>query len=309
MRRFMPRTSPYIARVLIVGFGDIGERVARLLGPRYHISALVRTSARARHARELAVQPIRGDLASSRSLEKLAGTADIVFHFAPPPASGATDFHTRNLLAALHRRSGRSGMLSQRPPHRIVYISTTGVYGDCAGARIDESRAPRPGTIRAKRRMDAERRLCRWGRRHGAAISILRAPGIYSEERLPVERLRNGTPALVAEEDVFTNHIHAEDLARAAIAAMRYAKRGRVYNVVDDSALAMGAYFDLVADAFSLPRPARVTRKQAASVLSPMLISFMSESRRIGNARLKRELRFSLKYPTVADCLRLLARG
>lgn len=309
MRRFASRTTPKIPRVLIVGFGDIGERVARLLGPRYHISALVRTPARARRAHELAVQPVRGDLANPRSLEKLAGTADIVFHFAPPPANGATDVHTQNLLAALHRQSGRSGMLSQRPLRRIVYISTTGVYGDCAGARIDESRALRPATMRAKRRVDAETRLCRWGRRHGAAVSILRAPGIYSETRLPAERLRKGTPALVAEEDVFTNHIHAEDLARAAIAAMRYARPGRVYNVVDDSALAMGEYFDLVADAYALPRPARVTRKQAASMLSPMLLSFMSESRRIGNARVKRDLRLKLKFPTVADCLREFVRG
>ena len=131
----------------------------------------------------------------------------------------------------------------------------------------------------------------------------MRAPGIYSEDRLPVQRLRKGIAVLLANDDVFTNHVHAEDLARAAIAAMRHGRRGRVYNVVDDSALAMGAYFDRVADAFGLPRPPRVSRAEAAAHLSPAMLSFMDESRRIGNQRLKRELRFKLQYATVNQFL------
>jgi len=274
--------------ILIIGFGDIGERVARLLGRRFRIYALVRTSEREQRARELGVVPVHGDLADRQSLAKLAGLAGTVFHFAPPPAEGNRDFHTRNLLTAL----------------QIVYISTTGVYGDCAGVWIDETRAVRPGTARAQRRVDAENKLRKWSRDTGGAVSILRAPGIYARDRLPVERLRKGTPALVPADDVFTNHIHAEDLARAAIVAMRRAKPGRTYNVVDDTALTMGEYFDLVADVFSLPRPARISRAEAAARLSPMLLSFMSESRRIGNDRVKREWRFAFRYPTVENFLR-----
>jgi nucleoside-diphosphate-sugar epimerase len=145
-----------------------------------------------------------------------------------------------------------------------------------------------------------------WGRRVGTVISVLRAPGIYSADRLPVERLRKGTAALAAGDDVFTNHIHAEDLARAAIAAMRLGKPGRVYNVVDDLALPMGAYFDRIADALSLPRPPRIARAEAVLQIPPALMSFMRESRRIRNQRLKRELRFSLRYPTVDDFLKEL---
>ena len=140
-------------------------------------------------------------------------------------------------------------------------------------------------------------------------ISILRAPGIYAEDRLPVERLRKGTAALAGEDDVFTNHIHAADLARAALAAMRKGKPGRVYNVVDDSALPMADYFDRVADAFGLARPPRLSRADAVAELSPTLMSFMSESRRIRNQRLKRELRFSLCYPRVDEFLRELKRN
>ncbi len=299
-------------RILIIGFGDVGERVARLLVGRYCVSALVRNAGRARHARSLGVNAIRGDLDRPDSLRKLAGQADVVFHFAPPAGDGIYDKRTRHLLAALARQPTtgalRAGMLSQRLPRRLVYISTTGVYGDCGGEWIDESRPVKPATARARRRVDAERELHRWGRRLGVMVSVLRAPGIYAADRLPVERLRKGSAALVAEEDVFTNHIHAEDLARAAVAAMRRGRNGRVYNVVDDSALAMGAYFDRVADAFGLPRPPRVTRADAAARLSPVLFSFMEESRRIGNQRLKRELRFKLVYATVDEFLQQIRR-
>jgi len=295
-------------RILIIGFGDIGERVARHLVDRYFVSALVRSAERARYARSLGVHAIRGDLSHPDGLHKLAGQADVVFHFAPPPSDGIRDTHTRHLLAALAGqpmgRTTRARMLSQRLPRRLVYISTTGVYGDCGGDWIDESRPLKPATGRARRRVDAEQVLRAWGRRLGVTVSILRAPGIYAGDRLPVERLRRGTAALSAEDDVFTNHIHAQDLARAAIAAMRRGKPGRAYNVVDDSALPMADYFDRVADAFGLPHPPRMSRANAATQLSPAMLSFMSESRRIGNQRLKRELRFSLCYPTVGDFLR-----
>ncbi|MEO8101408.1 MAG: SDR family oxidoreductase [Betaproteobacteria bacterium] len=295
-------------RILIIGLGDVGERVARHLANRYSVSALVRSAGRARQARSMGVRAIRGDLDRPGSLRKLAGRADVVFHFAPPAAEGVRDLRTRRLLSALSRqpvcKSSRAGMLSRHLPRRLVYISTTGVYGDCGGEWIDESRPVKAVTARARRRVDAERVLRVWGRRYGVAVSVLRAPGIYAEERLPVGRLRNGTAVLVAEDDVFTNHIHAEDLARAAIAAMRFGKPGRVYNVVDDSVLGMGGYFDRVADALGLPRPPRISRAEAAVRLPPALLTFMSESRRIGNRRLKRELRFTLRYPTIDDFLR-----
>lgn len=293
--------------ILIIGFGDIGERVARMLGSHCRIYALVRTPERTRRARELGVVPVQGDLANRNSLVRLAGLAGKVFHFAPPPAEGAHDIHTRNLLSVLRRTAGpsmRAGMLSQQSSRRIVYIGTTGVYGDCAGARIDERQTLRPGTARAQRRMDAECALRQWCRDTGGAVSILRAPGIYAEERLPLGRLRAGTPALTPADDVFTNHIHADDLARAAIVAMYRAAPGRAYNVVDDSAMLMGEYFDLVADRFAMARPVRISRAEAAARLPPMLFSFMSESRRISNGRIKRELRYALHFPTVEDFLR-----
>jgi nucleoside-diphosphate-sugar epimerase len=295
-----------VLNILIVGFGDIGTRVARLLlsrPARFRITALVRNQQSADLARSLGAIPVFADLGKPQSLQKLAGNYACVFHFAPPPAEGAHDKHTRYLLAALSRpRAPR--MLTQPVLGRLVYISTTGVYGNCHGECMDETRPLRPATDRAKRRVDAESVLRTWGQRTGIPVTILRVPGIYADDRLPLERLRKGTPALRREEDVFTNHIHADDLARATIAAMWLGKSGRAINVVDDSVLTMGDYFDAVADAFKLPRPPRISRHEAQAQISPALLSFMSESRRIRNNRMKNDLRLQLRHPTVEGFLK-----
>jgi nucleoside-diphosphate-sugar epimerase len=301
--------------ILIAGFGDIGQRVAQQLrgSRRYRMTALIRRSTMSSTARSsarlLGVRFVRGDLGSPRSLQQLTALAGTVFYFAPPPGEGNSDTHTTNLLAALSgvdpRRLRAAPMKPRMLPRQIIYISTTGVYGDCKGEWIDETRPIRPQSTRAMRRVDAERQLRAWGRESGVDITVLRAPGIYAEDRLPVDRLHRKTPVLMADEDVFTNHIHADDLARAAIIAMRqrWPKRFRVFNVVDDSQLRMGDYFDQVADAFGLQRPPRICLADAEQRISPMLLSFMRESRRISNARIKREMKFVLKYPTLASVL------
>ncbi len=194
-------------------------------------------------------------------------------------------------------------------PRRLIYVSTTGVYGDCGGEIIDETRRLQPESSRAQRRVDAERCLRAWGRHNGVSVSILRAPGIYAADRLPLERLEKGLPALSTADDVYTNHIHAEDLAAACIAALRHGRANRAYNVVDDSDLKMADYFDRVADAFALARPPRLSRDEAARQLSPVQMSFLRESRRIGNRRLKEEFKLRLAYPTVdAGIAEALAR-
>ncbi len=278
-------------KILIVGSGDVARRILSRLARRVRVYALLRDAGRAQEWRKAGATPVLADLDDRSSLRRLAGLADVVLHLAPPPGEGLLDTRTRHLLAAL----GKAESL----PRRLIYVSTTGVYGDCAGAQIDETRRVNAESSRAGRRVDAERVLRDWGRRTGVAVSILRAPGIYAADRLPVERLNKGLPALVAEDDVFTNHIHADDLAAACVAAIRHGGAGRAYNVVDDSDMKMAEYFDKVADAFALPHPPRLTRAAAAAQLSPVQMSFMRESRRIGNRRLKNELRLRLAFPTV----------
>lgn len=294
-------------KILIVGFGDVGQRLVKQLltqikSRHLHICTLVRQAERAAIARALNATPIFGDLTDRRSLSRIAGLADTVFHFAPPPNRGLRDIHTRNLISALsHQRR----ML----PQRLIYVSTTGVYGDCNGEFINETRIARPGTDRAKRRIDAETQLRDWGKQSGVAVSILRAPGIYAEDRLPIERLKKRTPALCVGDDVYTNHIHADDLARAAWVAASRGLPNRVYNAVDDTNLKMGDYFDAVADHFVLPRPPRLSKAEAMTQISPPMMSFMNESRRIGNARLKQELAFQFRYPSVEDFLKYESGG
>ena len=253
--------------------------------------------ARREPLRQAGALPLLGNLDDAATLGRLGGLADVVLHLAPPPSSGEHDHRTRHLLAAL-ARGGRV--------RRIVYASTSGVYGDCGGARFDETRAPRPATARARRRVDAEAQLRAFGRRAGVAVSLLRIPGIYASDRdggHPRERLQRGTPLLRAEDDVYTNHIHADDLARACVAALHHALPQRAVHVSDDTELRMGEYFDLAATLCGLPRAPRISRAEAATQLSPMQLSFMSESRRLDNRRLKRELKLRLRYPTVAEGL------
>jgi len=279
-----------VIRVLLIGCGDVALRTARLLHPKVRLYGLTRRIEDVVKLRAHGIVPIIGDLDHVRSLDRLRAAPFAVVHFAPPPSEGRDDSRTQKLIAALGR--------ARSIPQRFVYISTSGVYGDCAGAHVAETRPRRAGTPRARRRIAAEDRLREWAKRYGVALSILRVPGIYAETRLPLDRIRHGTPVLAPDDDVFTNHIHAEDLARAVVAALFRAKRNRAYNVNDDAEMKMGSWFDAVADAFQLPRPPRVSWEEAEGRIAPLLLSFMSESRRLSNARMKRELRVRLRYST-----------
>lgn len=290
------------SRVLIVGCGDVGLRVARALPPRVRVLALTSSAERAPELRARGIVPLVGNLDAPRTLARLAGIADRVVHLAPPPGEPQEqwwrDHRTHALLRVLRQRT---------PPRALAYGSTTGVYGDCGGERVAEARPVSPHTPRAQRRVDAERQVRFFGRATGALATVLRIPGIYAPDRpggTPRDRLLRGTPVLAREDDVFTNHIHADDLARAVLAALWRGRPQRVYNVCDDTELRMGDYFDLAADLYGLPRPPRVPRSTAQEQLPLVLLSFMSESRRLDNGRLKNELRLQLHHPTVESGLR-----
>jgi nucleoside-diphosphate-sugar epimerase len=275
----------------------VGLRVLKCLRGRWTVWALTSSPERMQALRAAGAKPLLGNLDDPLTLGRLGGLADRVLHLAPPPGSGRTDPRTANLLRAL-ARGGRTT--------HLVYGSTTGVYGDCAGEAVDETRAVNPGTDRARRRVDAEARLRHFGRHSGCHVTILRIPGIYALDREggdPRDRVRRGTPALQTADDVYTNHIHADDLARACLRALTVGLPQRAVNVCDDSDLRMGDYFDLVADLWHLSRPPRISRATALATLPPMMMSFMSESRRLSKERMKRELGLALRYPTVREGL------
>jgi len=283
--------------LLIVGCGDVGLRVLRMLRSRWRVLVLTSSASRVPELRAAGATPLVGNLDNAATLTRLAGLADAVLHLAPPAAEGATDRRTAQLLRALSLRGGL---------RCLVYASTTGVYGDAGGAWIDETRALAPATARGRRRADAEARL-RWaGRAFGWRVSLLRIPGIYALDRDggdPRDRVKRGAPVLHAEDDVYTNHIHADDLARACVAALHRGAPQRAYNVCDFSELKMGDHFDAVADRFGLQRPPRISWAEAQAQMTPVQLSFLSESRRLSNRRLLHELRLRLRYPTVADGL------
>lgn len=289
--------------LLVVGCGDVG---LRLIAQHAGHTARLRIIATARRPEQLAAIrwagaiPLACNLDDRRSLTRLRGLSHWTIHLAPPPGEGAGDRRTRWLAATFAQRSAAGA------PARLAYVSTTGVYGDCEGEQIDETRSLQPSNPRSARRVAAEQILRAYGRRTGARVTLLRAPGIYAEDRLPLERLRQGQPALLPEDDVYTNHIHADDLAHATWLALFRSRGGRSFNVCDDTDLKMGDYFDVVADATGLPRPPRMSLAEVTTRVSPMMLSFMRDSRRIANTRMKRELRLRLRVPDVHALLALL---
>ncbi len=287
-------------RILIIGCGDIGLRVAKQLCRNYRVFALTSQQSRFSELRGFGITPILGDLDKPETLWRLSGLAETVIHLAPPQNIGHRDSRTRNLTR----------ILAQGPASlsRLIYVSTTGVYGDHKGGRVSEITPVNPQSERAKRRVDAERVLRLWGPAHGVAVTILRVPGIYAANRLPVERLQARTPALISDEDAYSNHIQSDDLARLVCAAVYHGKPQRVINACDGSETKMGDYFDEVADAFGLERPARIPAAELQKIVSPMLWSFMRESRRVTNTRLP-ELKTPLRYPSVAVFLKTISKN
>lgn len=275
------------ARSLIVGCGDIGLRVARRLRERGEAPALiVRSAASAGALRTEGFEVQALDL----DRETPVFDAEQVYWFAPPPAQGREDPRLRRWLAGL----------SPQPARRIVYISTSGVYGDCAGRWIDEDEPLKPQTDRGHRRLDAERALSEFARHSTGAVMVLRVPGIYGPGRLPVERLQQHLPVVREDEAPWTNRIHAEDLASVALAAMDHGAAGRAYNVSDGQPTTMSDYFVRCARLLNLPEPPRVSMQEARARLTPAMLSFLEESKRLVNRRMLEELGVVLRYPDLA---------
>lgn len=280
-------------RLLIIGCGDVMRRVLPQLVLRWHVLALVRR--RDPQLAALGITQIEGDLDRPDTLTRLAGIADAVIHSAPPPPQGAGDTRTRNLIATLQR--GKS------LPRQLIYISTSGVYGDCGGAWIDEDWPLNPISERGKRRLAAELILRGWSDRTGIPVVILRVPGIYGPGRLPVERVRQGVPVLFEADSPYSNRIHADDLALACCAAARRGHSGQAYNISDGHPTTMTDYFWRIADRYGLERPPAISLAEARHVLSPNMLSFLEESKRLDNRRMLAKLRVTLQFPDLASGL------
>jgi nucleoside-diphosphate-sugar epimerase len=275
--------------VLIVGCGHVGRRVAVLLHARgQRVTGLVRSPDSAGQLRALGIDAMRLDLDDGASPELRLGKFGGLCYLAPPPSTGVEDTRIRGFLESLDETS---------LPRRIVYISTSAVYGDCRGDWITEEQPVQPATDRGRRRLDAERQLQAWAARHGVEWVILRVPGIYGPGKLPLERLHKGLPVLREADAPYTNRIHADDLAAICLAALDSDHHNTVYNASDGHPSTMTDYFFLVADAAGLHRPPVVSREEAKQVLSEGMLSFLQDSRRMSNQKLLFDLGVTLRYP------------
>lgn len=275
--------------VLIVGCGDVGRCVAtaeRQAGE--PVTALVRSAPSAARLATLGLSVVRGDLDAASTLMGLPTGGALVYYFAPPPPSGLTDPRLRNFLSTI---------APSALPARIVLISTSGVYGDCHGEWVTETRAPHPDAERAHRRLDAENALQHWGALQRVPVVILRVPGIYGPGRLPEKRLRAGEAVLRELDSPWSNRVHIHDLTRACLAAARRGRPGGVYNISDGNPSSMTDYFNRVADALGLARPPQIALAQARAELGAGILSYLAESKRLDNRRMREELGVVPDYP------------
>ncbi|MHB8533889.1 MAG: SDR family oxidoreductase [Sulfuricaulis sp.] len=281
-----------MSRIVIIGCGDIGERVALLERADGHaVAGLSCSPASARRLHAAGIEPLTGDLDIPSSLRGLPVAGALVYYFAPPPGEGVNDPRLEAFVAAL---------VPPALPRRVVLLSTTGVYGDCHGEWVTEDRPPQPRTDRAKRRLAAETALRRWSETRGVPGVILRVPGIYARGRLPEDRLRAGEPVLREAESPFSNRIHADDLARVCVAAARRGRPQAIYNVSDGHPSSMTDFFCRVADLLGLARPPAITLEEAHRRLDAGMLSYLAESKRIDNRRMREELGVEPMYPNLA---------
>ena len=285
-----------IRKVLIIGCGDVGVRTARLLQRAGgQVCGLARSEEGAGRLRACGIAPIMGNLDDAGSLADLPTAGKLVYYLAPPPGGGPFDSRMRNFCQAVG---------ATRLPSRVVYMSTSGVYGDCGGHWVTEETPVNPQTSRAQRRVDAEATLQEWGRLHGVPVVILRVTGIYGPGRLPLARIKQGHPVLREEESPPTNRIHADDLAMVCLAAAQRAADGAIFNVSDGQPGTMTQYFNAICDLLHLPRLPQVSMAEARQVMNPMMLSYLTETRRMDNRKMLDQLGITLMYPDLDAGLR-----
>lgn len=287
------------SEVLIVGCGDVGVRVARLLQHSSRkVFGLARSEARGEALRGFGIEAVAGNLDSVDSLADLPTAGKLIFYFAPPPGGGPYDTRMRNFCEAIS---------ADRRPEKVIYISTSGVYGDQGGAWVTEETPVNPQTSRAQRRVDAEGTLVAWGRSSSVPIVILRVTGIYGPGRLPLARVQQGHPILLEEQSPPTNRIHADDLAVVCVKAAEKARDGDIFNVSDGHPGTMTQFFNAVTSLLGLPALPQVDMSEAKQIMNPMMLSYLTETRRMDNRKMTEQLEVRLLYPDLEAGLRNVA--
>lgn len=282
-------------QTLIIGCGYVGQRLARAEQERGNaVLAITRNTEQVERLRGLGIEARQADLGQPDRLRMLPLAGARVYYLAPPPPHGCTDPR----MAAFLRATGEHGSAQA-----VVLISTTGVYGDCGGAWVDEQRPPQPKAERARRRYDAEQQLRTWADERGVRWAILRVPGIYGPGRLPRARLQRGEPVLAESAAPWSNRVHVDDLVAACLAAGSRGDVSGVFNISDGHPSSMTDYFNRVADALGLPRPPQLDPATAERELSAGMLSYLAESKRIDNTRMREVLGVQLRFGDLREGL------
>ena len=286
--------------IVIVGCGDIGLRVAKIWKNQgKSVFGVARSEESLNVLRQQHIHAISADLDNPDSLTEFGGRLckqSLLYYFAPPPSAGTEDSRMVNFLNSLDKNN---------LPKQIIYISTSGVYGDQQGQLIDELTPPNPQVDRAKRRFHAEEQLIEYATNNtSVAVTILRVGGIYGPGRLPLQRLKDQIPMLHENLSPQTNRIHADDLAQVCAAAATEKSDGEIYNVSDGTNSNMTEYFNTIADFCNLPRPPLVDWEEAEEKISKGMLSYLKESRRMDNSKMINDLEIELIYPTLKDGLK-----
>lgn len=283
-----------VASIFIAGCGEIGTRVADLALQRsLKVTALVRNVEKKDKLQQSGIETVIGNLDSPETLPHLDLHGAAVCYLVPPPGGGIKDTRVMNFLASIKEQ-----------PAKVVYISTTAVYGDCGDELVTEERPVSPANHTAKRRCDAEDSFRTWGKERGVPVVILRVSGIYGPGRIPMQRILSNEPLLNEMEAGYTNRIHAADLAQICLAAIERGEDGDIFNICDGETSKMTDYFNAITDLLNIPRLPQVSLDEAREVMSPLMFSYMTESRKISNNKMIEKLGIKLQYPTMKEGLK-----
>ena len=282
-------------KIVIAGCGYIGTRIARSWKETgAEVTCLVRSP------EHQAALESEGFMARSCSFDDPADipvldvAGCVVYYFVPPPGGGTADSRARHFCTAISLSA---------PPARIIYMSATSVYSDTGGATVTEESPAEPHSAMGKRRLDAERAFLGFGQAAGVPVIILRVCGIYGPGRLPLMQISQGLPLLNEAESGPSNRIHADDLAAVCLAAADRGDGGEIFNVSDGHPSSMTSYFNACADLLGYPRQPQVSMAEARRVMSPLMLSYVSDARVVDNARMLERLNIRLKYPTMREGL------
>lgn len=280
-------------KIFIAGCGYIGERLAR----RYResgtaVTCMVRSPEHLARLEDAGFSGFTASLDEAAALPPFELSGSVLLYLAPPPGGGIADTRARNFIARIESR-----------PVKIIYMSATSVYSESGGEAVTEESPAVPDSAMGKRRLDAETAFREYGAAAGVPVVILRVSGIYGPGRLPLMQISQGQPLLFESESGPSNRIHADDLAAVCMAAVERGVDGDIFNVSDGHPSSMTAYFNACADALGYPRQPQVTMDEARLSMSPLMFSYVSQSRIIDNRRMLERLKVNLHYETLADGL------